>query len=228
MGFNEHLLNRLEAIQASLMAQHRGGLGLPSAVVGNERETFLRGFLQQVFPSHRRFATGVITDSRGQLSGQVDIAVEYGFVPSFPMPNSEERLLLAESVAMVIEVKSNLSAQWTQVRETARKVKVLHRDLNVRMSAGPPPGPTIPFLAVGYTGFATREGLHERLAATPEDERPDLALVIDSGAASAPAYGLSGLGGPGLYAFCLVVNRELERVTIASPNLLAYATGARD
>ena len=81
---------------------------LPGATVGSERETFLRKFLQKVFPTHRRFATGAITDSQGAISGQVDIAVEYPFAPSFPMPSTDERLLLAESVAIVIEVKSDL------------------------------------------------------------------------------------------------------------------------
>ena len=93
------------------MTQHSAGRGLPNAMAGNERETFLREFLQQLFPSHRRFSTGAITDSTGNITGQVDIAVEYGFVPSFPMPSTTERLLLAESVALVIEVKSNLDDQ---------------------------------------------------------------------------------------------------------------------
>src|SRR6266853_1533627 len=104
---NPHLVQRLQAIQQALLAQRAAGVGLPAAVAGGERETFLGEFLQKVFPSHRRFATGAITDSSGRLSGQVDIAIEFGLVPSFPMPASEERLLLAESVAMVIEVKSN-------------------------------------------------------------------------------------------------------------------------
>src|SRR5512147_3161769 len=98
-GANPHIVQRLSAIQQSLLAQRLAGQGLPAAVAGNERETFLREFLQKLFPAHRRFATGAITDSEGRLSGQVDIAIEYGFVPSFPMPGTDERLLLAESVA---------------------------------------------------------------------------------------------------------------------------------
>src|SRR2546423_1122598 len=115
MPQNTHLINRLQAIQQSLMAQHAGGHHLPNALIGSERETFLREFLQKVFPAHHRFATGAITDSDNRLSGQVDIAVEYPFLPSFPMPGpSHERLLLAESVAAVVEVKSDLSGQWDQ------------------------------------------------------------------------------------------------------------------
>jgi hypothetical protein len=45
---NPHLLQRLQGIQQSLLAQHLGGQGLPAAVAGSERETFLREFLQKV------------------------------------------------------------------------------------------------------------------------------------------------------------------------------------
>ena len=111
---NPHLVARLTGIQQALMAQHVGGTGLPNAVIGNERETLLREFLQKVFPSHFRFSSGAITDSEGRLTGQIDIAVEYPFIPSFPMPASNDRLILAESVLAAIEVKSNLVSQWNQ------------------------------------------------------------------------------------------------------------------
>ncbi|MFB2835326.1 DUF6602 domain-containing protein [Floridanema evergladense] len=72
---NPHLLQRLTAFQQALMAQRASSIGLPTAVAGSERETFLREFLKKVFPAHRRFTSGVITDAEGYLSGQVDIAV---------------------------------------------------------------------------------------------------------------------------------------------------------
>ena len=77
MAMNSHLVQRLTGIQSALMAQHIAGRGLPNAMIGSERETFLREFLQKLFPAHRRFAPGTITDSTGRLTGQVDIAVEY-------------------------------------------------------------------------------------------------------------------------------------------------------
>ena len=119
---NPYLIERLAGIQQSLMAQFEGSKNLPSAMKGVERETLLREFFQQLFPAHRRFSNGVITDSVGNLSGQIDIAIEYGHLPSFPMPKSDERLILAESVAFVIEVKSDLSSQWGEVENTTRSV----------------------------------------------------------------------------------------------------------
>lgn len=222
MPVNQNLVERLHAIQSTLMAQHAGGRGLPSAVIGNERETFLREYLQKVFPANRRFSTGVITDAVGGLSGQVDIAVEFGFVPSFPMPGTEERLLLAESVALVIEVKSDLVAQWDQVRETVHKVKALKQELEVMMHFGTIPQ-VIPCIAVGYKGHSTVEGLIERLNSTPEAERPDAALVIESGCFY--GGGLQAIGSLGLYALCVVITDILTNIGFVAPSLRAYVQG---
>lgn len=81
MAHNPHLVQRLTGIQQALMAQYTAGRAMPNTTIGSERETFLREFLQKLFPAHRRFATGAITDSNSRLSGQVDIAVEYGLIP---------------------------------------------------------------------------------------------------------------------------------------------------
>ena len=221
MPQNQFLIQRLTGIQQALMAQHLGGRGLPNATIGGERETFLREFLQKVFPAHRRFATGAITDSSGKISGQVDVAIEYGFVPSFPMPGTDERLLLAESVAVVLEVKSDLIGQWSQIRETTKKVKTLRRNLNVVMSMGDGPPEWIPCIAVGYTGHATIESLQERLDSTPIGERPDAALVIQSG--SFVGFGMTATGALGLYGLCLAINVLFTQIGFATPDLTAYA-----
>jgi hypothetical protein len=219
---NPYLLQRLTAIQQSLMAQRAGAIGLPSAVAGNERETFLRDFLQKVFPAHRRFTSGVITDAEGNLSGQVDIAVEYGFSPSFPMPGTEDRLLLAESIALVIEVKSDLASQWSEVQKTTEKVKVLKRALEgVRIVGGDPPPSSIPVIAVGYKGHSTIEGLSKRLESTPLECRPDGALVIDSGCFV--GLGMTTSGSLGLYALALGIDALLSQLITSRPNLARYA-----
>lgn len=220
MTKNPYLLQRLTGIQQSLLAQHIGGRGLPNATIGNERETFLREFLQKVFPAHRRFSTGAITDSSGQLSGQVDVAVEYGNLPSFPMPATDDRLLLAESVAVAIEVKSDLVAQWGEVRETTKKIKMLKRRLNAVVFAGPGPSEAIPCIAVGYAGHRTIKGLMERLDSTPEEERPNGALVIDSGCYV--GFGMTADGAYGLYALCLSINAVLAQLAFTSPDLTNY------
>lgn len=223
MPANPHLAQRLAAIQQAMLAHRAGAIGLPSAVAGQERETFVREFLQQVFPAHRRFATGAITDAVGSISGQVDIAIEYGVIPSFPMPATDERLLLAESVAMVIEVKSNLSAQWAEIEATTKKVKGLKRDIGASMTFGPGPPAKIPLIAVGYTGHLTLEGLRKRLEETDEDARPDGALVIDSGCFV--GFGIEAAGVLGLYGLCVAINNVLGALAFAHPLLDVYVVG---
>jgi len=220
VGQNLHLAQRLHAIQQALMSNRTGSVGLPAAVAGSERETFLREYLQTLFPAHRRFSTGAITDASGAISGQVDIAVEFGFIPSFPMPAGGQRLLLAESVALVIEVKSDLSKQWEDVARTTRQVRSLRRQLIPLMHFGGSFRGPIPVAAVGYEGHKTIEGLEERLFRTPPEERPDAALVIDSGCFL--GFDLKADGVWGLYALCIGINTILTQLPFAAPNLLNY------
>ena len=221
MSHNTFLLQRLFAIQQALIAQHAAGVGLSSAVSGVERETFLREFLQKVFPSHRRFATGQITDAKGRISGQVDIIVEYGFSPSFPMPSTEERLVLAKSVALAIEVKSNLSSQWTQVQRTVKKIKTLQKEIKPIMVLQPAVAlDRIPCIAVGYEGYSTVEGLTRRLLSTPEDERPDGVLIIQPGLFA--GYGVVATGPMSLYAFVIVIQKIVSQLILSNSNPLAY------
>lgn len=202
------------------MAQHAAGFQLPNATAGSEREAFLREFLRKIYPAHHRFSTGAITDSSGAISGQIDIAVEYGFGPSFAMPSTEERLFLAESIALAIEVKSNLSSQWEEVQASVKKVKRLNRQFETLMVFGSPPGPKIPYIAIGYTGHKTIDGLAKRLETTPPDERPDGALVIESGCFH--SVDVQTNGPLGLYALCMAISSQLAQLAFAQPNLKAY------
>jgi len=188
---NSLLQSRLAAIRESLMALFRGGKGAPTAMIGAERELFLFGYLREVFPHLYRFGQGAIIDSAGRASGQVDIVLEFPIAPSLPMPAGSQRLYLAESVATVIEVKSDLSAQWPEAISTVRRVKALDRELRrsnkLLLEDSDEPDPRvaqisgIPCYVVGFGGHATMDGLKQRLSATPASERPDGALVIESG-----------------------------------------------
>jgi len=57
----------MKAIQDSLMATYRGGAGMPSAMLGGERELVLLALLREVLPPIYRFGQGAIelrADSR--------------------------------------------------------------------------------------------------------------------------------------------------------------------
>src|SRR5690242_12312013 len=102
---------------------------MSSASKGEERASFIDSFLANVLPPIYRFGSGDCTDTSGHRSGQLDVVVEYPFAPSPPSVagSSPTRLYLAESVAAVIEVKSNIAAQWRQAAETAAKLAPLRR-----------------------------------------------------------------------------------------------------
>lgn len=225
---NEQLAKRLEGIQAILMAHHRAGALLPSATKGSERETLVREFLARVFPPPFRFGKGTIADGFNAVSGQLDVVVEFPFLMSFPTAGAEDRLYLAESVAFVVEVKSALDSQWTQVEATIEKVKPLRRQWtgHLQFESG---GAVeiansslswIPCVAVGFTGYATADSLDRRISETDEGKRPIAALVLESGA----YVGRSGkfVGIEGLLAFCIDLSYFARNILVAEPKLDSY------
>lgn len=189
---NDHIRSRIKAIQDALLAAYRGGAGMPSAMVGGERELVLHGLLREVLPPIYRFGQGAITDATGDLTGQLDLVMELPFGPSLPMPAGSHRLYLAESVASVVEIKSDLSSQWTEVERTVRKVKPLSRDLRqiqgLALESSPEPDERIsriqgiPCYVIGFRGYNGTSALERRLSQTASAARPDGALVIESGA----------------------------------------------
>lgn len=121
------LETRICALFSALNTGYVGGSDLSSAAKGNEREQFVQTVLNNAFPPHYRFSSGDIVDSYGKKSGQVDIVLEQPRSYSFPLLSGGPRLYLAESVAAVIEVKSDLSNQWNEVIATANKLAEIKR-----------------------------------------------------------------------------------------------------
>jgi hypothetical protein len=188
---NEHVRSRIKAIQDSLLATYRGGVGMPTAMVGGERELVLHGLFREVVPPIYRFGQGAITDATGQLTGQIDLVMELPFGPSLPMPAGSHRLYLAESVAAVVEIKSDLSSQWDEVEQTVGRVRQLAQDLRqtqglAQESSSEPDKRIaaiqgIPCYVIGFRGHRTLDGLVSRLEETASTARPHGALVIESG-----------------------------------------------
>lgn len=220
---NQLLLNRLEAIQQSLRAHHNGGKGMPSAMVGSERERLIGEYLSQVLPSIYRFGTGSITDSLGVVCGQIDTVMETPFGPSFPMPSGKEKLYPAESVASVIEVKSNLCSQWDEIESVVSQVKKLRRYMGPGKRHVIPefePHFRIPCYAVGYTGHKTLRGLYRRLLSTTEDSRPNGVLVIDSGCFVGAK--ICAVGAWGLLGFASELLARAQTMVSAHPDFSGY------
>src|ERR1700674_4880270 len=107
---------------------------MSSATKGVERQTFIDSFLREVFPTPFRFGSGDATDASGAKSGQLDVVIEYPFSPSLPIVGSAiTRLYLAESIAAVVEVKSNVEQQWTEAVATANALRPITRTFGAQM-----------------------------------------------------------------------------------------------
>ena len=222
---NSHVAERLAGIQSALTALHQASSTLSSASKGTEREQFVGSFLEEVLPVPFRFGTGDITDATGNKSGQVDVVVEYPFLPSLPTAKGSPRLYLAEGVAAAIEVKSDLAAQWRQVEQTSEALKSLTRDLGntANILMGVPPGEQIPLFAVGYTGWHKMEAVVEHL----EPGVVDGVLVIDSGlfASGKEFMGLTATGPWSLWGLISCLHQAACNLKSTSANPIQYALG---
>ena len=145
---NPHVIQRCAGIHTILNGVHQAGATLSSASKGTERETFVDQFLADVFPPPFRFGNGDATDTNGLRSGQLDVVMEYPFLPSLPLPTANARLYLAESIAAVVEVKSNIMNQINEAVQTSNQLAPLQREFGMTMSVGAAPLPRIPLFAL--------------------------------------------------------------------------------
>jgi len=174
----KELSQRLAGIQKSLTSLYESGAGLSSATRGQEREQFINYFLSKVLPPVYRFGTGDAIDTFGSISGQLDVVVEFSFFPSLPSLTGQPRLYLAEGVAAVIEVKSNLADQWNEVKTTSAALRRLQRQFGVPgFTPYGPPSKEIPLFAVGYAGWKDIETVKRKA----NDGVVDGILIINQG-----------------------------------------------
>jgi hypothetical protein len=219
---NEHLIRRLEGIWAQLNAAHQAGAGMSASSKGREREAFVDLFLKSVYPPIYRFGSGDITDMTGHKTGQLDVVIEFPFGPSLPSVGSDQvRLYLAETVAAVIEVKSDLAGQWSEVRRTASHLSPINRTFGATMSMGEPPAAHVPLIAVGFRGWSTIDTLQKHIEETPGVEA---ALIIDSGLfVSSSRTGSWRAGGVGaLWAMLCFTHRQISGLQSASTEPIRY------
>jgi hypothetical protein len=226
---NQHIESRLLGIQTMLHGVDHGGDSMSSATKGTERQAFIDGFLHNVLPATYRFGTGDATDSAGRKSGQLDVVVEYSFMPSLPLPYGVARLYLAEGVAAVIEIKSDVAKQWDEVILCARQLAALHRDIqtSITVSAqGQPGGPRdrIPLFAVGYRGWEKLETVERRLFESKG--LLDGILVINPGLfVSSPEFNSIRFGDAwALWGLICCLHKSTSTLLEAYADPYAYAT----
>ena len=71
---NKYVRPRIKALQDSLLASYQGGVGLPNAMIGGERELVLHGLFQETLPPIYRFGQGAITELIEVFNSAMDIA----------------------------------------------------------------------------------------------------------------------------------------------------------
>lgn len=175
------LVDRIAAIKHVLISSYEAGKGLPNQVIGNEREIFVKNYLNSAYPKPFRFSTGCIMDQAGNVSGQLDIIAEKMHSISFPVqPDSVERLCLAEFVTAVISVKSNLSAQWKEVVRELNKLDLLEAKESGTFIVNADNG-KMNYFVVSYSGGLSVENLRGKLSSMGEDSSLQALVVLDSG-----------------------------------------------
>jgi hypothetical protein len=221
---NPHILQRLAGLQTILNGVHQSSRSMSASSKGTERAAFIDDFFSKVLPHVYRFGTGDATDLAGGRSGQLDVVVEFPFGPSLPIPGSAtSRLYLAESIAAVIEVKSNAAAQWDEALRTARQLATLKRSFDAMMNMGNlTPTKTIPLFVVGYTGWSNIETVKRHLADSPEVAG---ILIIEPGLfASREEVGASTAIGPwALWGLITAIHRVTNGLQAATTRPFRYA-----
>jgi hypothetical protein len=221
---NPHVEQRLRGILAILNGVHQAGASMSAASKGEERQTFINNFLERVLPPIYRFGTGDVTDLHGNRSGQLDVVVEYPFGPSLPSSSDSPRLYLAESLAAVIEVKSDLSAQWNEAVATASKLALIQRSFQTMMTigGGKPPSGRIPLFAVGYKGWSDSGTLQKHVHDSPYI---DGALVISSGLyySKTEHHELGATGPWALWGLICSLHEITRPLLISNTNPFRYA-----
>lgn len=223
MSPNPHIAQRLAGIFSQLMGIYESNRSLSSSTKGSERESFVSLFLEEVFPRQFRFGTGDATDAEGNRSGQLDVVIEFPFAPSLPVVGKgQTRLYLAESIAAVVEVKSNAANQWQEAKQTAEKLLSVQRSFASTMSWGPGVPVHIPMFVVAYTGWATLETIDAKLK-----EAPGISgiLIIDRQlfVSSEECLGLKATGPWSLWGLICCIDSVTQSLNSAISAPLKYA-----
>ena len=218
---NPYLIDRLLAVQDQVLAAYAKLDPKAPGHLTALRKVLIEQFLRPLFSAHRRFTTGRITDATGVLTEQLNLIMEHGFMPSFPLHDDTSRLVLAEAVALVMEVADQPGEDDAGLREVCSHIKQLSRDIKPTIKYQGAPSDRVPVMVVFFQGPDELEDLQRWWMAIPEAERPDAVCVLSSGCFL--GFGLEADGALGLYAVCLTINHMLTLLNFAAPDLAIYA-----
>ena len=126
---NPYLIDRLLSVQDQVLKAYAELEPTSPGHLADLRQVLIEHFLRPLFSAHRRFTSGRITDATGVLTEQLDLILEHGFMPSFPLHDGTSRLVLAEAVALVIEVADQPGKDDAYLREVFSHIHQLSRQI---------------------------------------------------------------------------------------------------
>ena len=218
---NPYIIDRLLAVQDQVLGAYAKLDRKDPGHVTDLRQVLIEQFLRPLFSAHRRFTSGRITDATSVLTEQLNLIIEHGFMPSFPLHDGTSRLVLAEAVALVMEVADQPGDDDAGLRELCSHIKQLRRDIKPTIKYQGAPSERVPVMVVFFQGPDELEDLQRWWMAIPESERPDSVCVLSSGCFL--GFGLEADGALGLYSVCLTINHMLTLLNFAAPDLAVYA-----
>ena len=218
---NPYIIDRLLAVQDQALNAYAQLDPKDPAHATALRNLLVEQFLRPLFSAHRRFTAGRITDANGVLTEHLGLIVEHGFMPSFPLHDGKSRLVLAEAVALVIEVADQPGPDDGYLREVCSHIRQLTRDIKPTVKYQGAPSDRVPLMVVFVQGPETLEDLQQWWMGIPEAERPHAVCVLSSGCFL--GFGLEADGALGLYSVCLTINHMLTLLNFAAPDLAIYA-----
>lgn len=217
---NAFVVERLRAMRGVLLQAYSGGASMSTSSKGNEREAFVKHVLANVIAPPFRIGSGDITDTAGHRTGQLDTVIEFSTSISFPMLRPDApRLYLAEGVCAVIEIKSDLQHQWSEVVRSRAKVAAITQKLGAALyfrKEHEKLRETLPYLVVGFHGWKTLDTVREKV----KEGNLDGLLLIEEGLFAWP--GGEATGDYALFAFFAELHRLMSRMLFALPNYQEY------
>lgn len=112
---------------------------------GDDRELFIREFLETHLPSRLRIGHGEIVDSSGRVSGEVDAVIYRDDIPRLHMGGTD--VFLCEGVLAAMEIKSDLTKEELERSlENLERIKALEKRIKPLMYLGKPRSDIIAYL----------------------------------------------------------------------------------
>lgn len=178
---------------------------------GRENELSLSRVLASLMPLRYGIGSGLIFDSLGNESSQTDIVVYDAVDEPGVLAQTTQVLFPVENVRGAIEIKTSVGG--SEIHDIGRKMASVR---NLTSKHGPKPL----CAAVGYRATQRMETIASHVTQLPEDERPDLFLVLDPALVGMSKSMAETLGwtvpeGQGYFVGVAPVQRKNDNVVMA-------------